>query len=62
MRLLGHVILGLVTSALHNNAKNANTGYIAFELNCGYHPRFFFKKNTNLYSQSKTADELSTKL
>ena len=46
----------------YNNAKNTNTGHTLFELNCNYYLRVFFKENTNPYSQSKTADKLSTKL
>ena len=46
----------------YNNAKTANTGHTLFELNCGYHPYVSFEENTNPCSQSKTADELSTKL
>ena len=46
----------------YNNAKNASTGYTPFELNCGYHPRVFFEKNTNPRSRSKTAKKLSSKL
>ena len=46
----------------YNNAKNVITGYTPFELNCGYHLCVSFDKDTNPRSQSKTADELSTKL
>ena len=46
----------------YNNAKNASTGHMPFELNCGYHPRVFFKKDTDPCSRSKTADELSAEL
>ena len=46
----------------YNNAINASTSYMPFELNCSYHLCVFFKKNTNLGSQSKTAKELSSKL
>ena len=46
----------------YNNAKNANTGHTPFELNCGYYPCISFEKNTNLRSQSKTANKLSTEL
>ena len=46
----------------YNNAKNANTGHTPFKLNCGYHPRVFFEEDTNPRSQSKTAEELSSKL
>ena len=46
----------------YNNAKNANINHTLFEFNCGYYPCVFFEKDTNLYSQSKTAKKLSTKL
>ena len=46
----------------YNNAKNASTRYMPFKLNCGYHPKFFFKENTNLCSKSKSADKLLAKL
>ena len=46
----------------YNNTRNASTGHIAFELNCGYHPHVFFKKNTNPHSQSKIANKLSIEL
>ena len=46
----------------YNNAKNASTGHMSFELNCGYHPRVLYKENVNLRSQSKSADELSAEL
>ena len=45
----------------YNNAKNASTGHMPFKLNCGYHPRIFFKEDTNPHSQSKTIKKLSSK-
>ena len=44
------------------NAKNASTDHMLFELNCSYHPRVFFKKDTNARSWSKKADKLSAEL
>ena len=35
----------------YNNAKNASTGYILFELNYGYYPRTFYKKDLDLHSK-----------
>ena len=35
---------------------------MSFELNCGYHPYFSFKENTDSYSRSKTANKLSAEL
>ena len=46
----------------YNNAKNASIDYTSFELNCGYHPRVFYKKNLDLRSQSRNAEELSSEL
>ena len=47
---------------IYNNAKDAGTGFMPFELNCGYHPWVFYKKDLNLCSQLKTAEKLSSKL
>ena len=46
----------------YNNAMNASTGHTPFELNCGYHPRVFYKEDVDPRSKSKSADELSTEL
>ncbi len=46
----------------YNNAKNASTGHIAFELNCGYHPRVFFEENINPRSRSRSANKLAEEL
>ena len=46
----------------YNNAKNASTGYTPFELNCGYHPRVFYKENIDSRSKSKSADDLANDL
>ena len=46
----------------YNNAKNASTGYILFELNCGYYPCISYKEDLDLHSKSKTAKKLSSKL
>ena len=46
----------------YNNAKNASTGYTPFKLNCGYHQRVFFKKNTDLHSKLKSAEKLLAEL
>ena len=39
-----------------HNAKSASTSQTPFELNCGYHPCISFKKDINLYFQSKIAN------
>ena len=46
----------------YNNAKNASTGHIPFELNCGYHLCVSYEENLDPCSKSKTAEELSSKL
>ena len=46
----------------YNNTKNASTGHMPCELNCGYYPRMSYKEDVDLRSQSKSANELSTKL
>ena len=46
----------------YNNTKNMSTGYILFELNCGYHSWMLYKKDFNLYFQSKSADKLLAEL
>ena len=43
----------------YNNAKNASTGHMPFELNCGYYARILYKEKVNPRSQFKLADELS---
>ena len=46
----------------YNNAKNANIGFISFELNCGYHPQVSYKEDLDPRSKSRTAEKLSSKL
>ena len=46
----------------YNNAKNANTGHTLFELNCGFHPKFFFEDDVNPRSRSCFADKLAKEL
>ena len=46
----------------YNNAKNASTAHMPFELNCGYYLCIFFKENTDLHFRSRTADKLLAKL
>ena len=46
----------------YNNAKYASTGYILFELNCGYHPRVFYKEDVKHHFRSKAANELTKEL
>ena len=46
----------------YNNAKHASIEYTPFELNCGYHPRVFYKENIHFHFRSKATDELTKKL
>ncbi len=46
----------------YNNTKNASTGHMPFELNCGYHPQASYKEDVDPRSQSKSANELATEL
>ena len=52
----------LMAEFAYNNAKNASIGHTPFELNCRYHPWVSYKKDLDLCSNSKTAEELSSKL
>ena len=52
----------LMAEFAYNNAKNASTEFTLFKLNCGYHPRVFYKENLDPYSQSKTAEKISSEL
>ena len=46
----------------YNNAKNASTGHLPFELNCGYHPRMSYKVDINRWSKWKSVDKLAAEL
>ena len=46
----------------YNNAKNASSGHIPFELNYGYHPWMLYKDNVNPRSKFKPADKLLIEL
>ncbi len=46
----------------YNNVKNASTGHISFEFNCGYHPRVFFEKDVDPHSRSRSTNELAKEL
>ena len=52
----------LMAEFAYNNAKNASIGFTLFELNCGYYPWVSYKEDLNPRLQSKTAEELSSKL
>ena len=52
----------LIAEFIYNNAKNANTGYILFELNYGYHFCVSYEKDLDLCSKLKTAKKLSSAL
>ena len=46
----------------YNNAKNASTSYIPFELNYGYHSHVSYKEDLDPRSKSKAANELAGEL
>ena len=46
----------------YNNAKNASTNFMPFELNCGYHPRVSYEEVFDPRSKSRIAEELSSEL
>ena len=46
----------------YNNAKNASTGHMPFELNCGYHLWMSYEKEVDPCSKSKLVDKLSAEL
>ena len=52
----------LMAKYAYNNPKNASTGHMPFELNCGYHPWVSYEEDVNLRSQSKLADKLLAEL
>ena len=47
---------------VYNNAKNASTGYMPFELNCYYYPHILYKNDVNSQSKSKLTDKLLAEL
>lgn len=47
---------------IYNNAKNFNTGYIPFKLNCEYYSRISFEDKTNCYLKSCFTNILVKKL
>ena len=46
----------------YNNAKNASTDHMPFELNFGYHPCISFEEDIGPCSRLKSADELANEL
>ena len=46
----------------YNNAKNASTSHIPFEVYCGYHPKVFFEKDFDPCSRSGFVNKLIQKL
>ena len=47
---------------IYNNAKNASTGHISFELNCGYYSHVSFEEDIDSRSRFMLASELLLKL
>ena len=46
----------------YNNAKNASTSHMPFELNFGYYSQMSYKEDVDPHSQSNSAEKLSTEL
>ena len=46
----------------YNNAKNASTGYMPFELNCSYYSQMSYEEEVDSRSKSKSADKVSVEL
>ena len=46
----------------YNNTMIASTGFMPFELNCGYHPWVSYKEDLDPCSKSRTAEKLSSEL
>ena len=46
----------------YKNTKNTSTGYIPFELNCGYYPQMSYEEEFDSHSKSKSEDKLSVEL
>ena len=46
----------------YNNAKNASTSHMPFELNYSYHPQMLYEEDVNPRFQYKLANELSVEL
>ena len=44
---------------IYSNVKNAGTGHLLFELNCGYPPEASFQEYPDPRSRSKSAKHLS---
>ena len=51
-----------IAEFIYNNAKNANTGYILFELNCRYYFHIFYKEDLDPCLKLKIAKKLSFEL
>ena len=47
---------------IYNNAKNASSSHILFELNYSYYSQMFYKKNIIFCFKSKLSDKLLAKL
>ncbi len=46
----------------YNNAKNASTGHIPFELNYGYHPKVSFEEDVDPHTRSRSINKLAEEL
>ena len=46
-----------ITKFAYNNAKNASTGHISFELNCEYHSQMSYKGDIDSRSKCKLVNK-----
>ena len=51
-----------MTEFAYNNAKNASTGHMLFELNDKYYPKMFYEEDIDLHSKLKLVDKLLAEL
>lgn len=52
----------MIAEFAYNNARNASTNYMLFELNCGFHSQVFYKEDLNSRSKLKAVNEIIIKL
>ena len=52
----------VIAEFAYNNVKNARTGHTPCKVNCGYHPRVFFKENVNPCLKSCSTNKLAEEL
>ncbi len=51
-----------MTEFAYNNAENASTSHMLFELNYGYYPQASYKEDIDTCFEAKSADKRATEL